>query len=73
MAGSSLNERTLHLLRDRPRYLTYERLAQEIAPACQGVTATWLFQYVNGRTAFPHVDRVQAVYEFLSGNKLFVD
>lgn len=73
MGSPSLNDKTLELLRNRPRHVTYANIAEALAEICPQATEIWLQNYVAGRTTFPHADRVQAVYEYLSGNKLFND
>jgi len=70
----SLNLRTLALLRDRPRHLTYAKLAQLMSNAsCRPVTVHWIHSYQSNRLENPDVDRIQALYEILTDKCLNVD
>lgn len=70
MASVKLTDKTLELLRNRPRTMTYATIAEAMKETCPQITASWLHQYVNGRHRFPHTDRIQALYEFLAGKPL---
>lgn len=72
MPSGSLYEKTLYLVQNRPVTMTYAKLADLCAGSADGgVTIGWLRQFATGRASCPHVDRVQSVYEILSGSKLF--
>lgn len=70
MASVSLNDRTLELLRNRPRTMTYSVIAEAMKETCPQITVSWLLQYAHGRYTFPPIERVQALYEFLAGKPL---
>lgn len=67
MSRSKLLTRTAELIQDRPRTMTYRMLAE----AC-GVTDRWLESIVAGTCKFPDVNKVEVVYEYLSGRTLDV-
>lgn len=73
MASVNLNDRTLELLRNRPRTLSYAKLAEAMKDIHPAVTLSWIQQYAHGRYTFPPIDRVQALYEFLTGKPLIKD
>lgn len=76
MACVSLLDRTLDLVANRPRRFTYRLLAIELnetGHACDHFTEAWLKWFATGKIANPDVRRVQVIYEFLSGTKLFND
>lgn len=60
---STLNARTLELLKADPRPLTQLSIESKIP-------YHWLSSYRYGKAASPSVDRVQALYEFLTGKSL---
>lgn len=64
--STDLVERTRRLLHERPRPLTYA----EIGRRCD-VTIPWLWAFQNSRMEDPGAAKIQRVYEFLSGKKLF--
>lgn len=60
-----LRERTLHLVVNRPKTLTYWQIYQDT-----GITPEWLRAFVNGRARAPSVDLVEKLYVYLSGDEL---
>lgn len=74
MPCGSLYRHTLELVRQRPVTMTYAKLAEACFEKSDGnVTETWLRQFATGRSHSPDVDRVQAVYEVLTGKPLIAD
>jgi hypothetical protein len=70
----TLHVETLRLLRERPRYMTYEKLLERMAIAnCRPVTVHWIHGFQSGRFENVDVDRIQALYEILSGRLLTFD
>lgn len=71
MPCGSLYQTTLNLVQNRPVTMTYAKLAELCAGSADGgVTVDWLRHFATGRASCPHVDRVQSVYETLTGTKL---
>lgn len=69
MDRSRLNARTQHLLRSRPRTLTYDKIAVDT-----GIDIHWIKSF--GTRAGPRdslCDRVQTLWEYLTGRKLDID
>lgn len=60
-----LHERTLELVTNRPRDLTYEVIAE-----ATGLDADWINAFRNGRIKDPGVSKVEKLYTFLSGREL---
>ena len=71
MATGTLNARTQYLLANRPRLLTYERIAREIDLA--GLSVDWLTRYATDRCKNAPVDYVQALYEYLAKDILVIE
>lgn len=65
MASSKLLDKTLDLVRNRPRDMSYEDLA-----ALAEVNAHWLKKFAAGKFEDPSVCTVEAVYVALSGKQL---
>ena len=66
--------KTLELLRNRSRQLTFETIAAELDGLCDDkITAAWLGAFAVDRFTRPPVDKVQCLYEYLSGDKLLSD
>lgn len=61
----SLMAETLRLLKNRPKDLTLP----DIEKATQ-IPFYWLRKFTSGEIKDPSVNRVQRLYEYLSGNKL---
>jgi hypothetical protein len=70
MASSSLHSTTLHLLKNRPRHITYEQIAESCQCMPGGITVGWLQQFITSRIKNPDVDRVQDLYEYLTDRPL---
>lgn len=65
---SKLRIRAVELLRDRPMSLSLKKIA-----AATGLTVAWLQYFqANGDDVSANVDRVEALYNFLSQKKLSV-
>ena len=62
-----LATRTREALADRPRSLTYDRIAQDI-----DVSKRWLEQFAAGVVANPSVNTVERLYTYLTGKPLDV-
>lgn len=70
MQNNLLLDRTLDLLANRPRTMTYAILAIEVnsrLPPGQNITAAWLEQFATGRIKRPDVTKIQRIYETLAG------
>lgn len=64
---------TLNMLRNRPRFLTFIEISKRLENAnCPSVTVTWLHNLSIERIEKPDVDRIEALYELLSGQSLQV-
>lgn len=70
MASGTLRERTLYLLHERPRHLTYAKMADHFATLDGTITANWIALFAAERLQTVDVDKVQAIYEFLAKTKL---
>lgn len=70
MAGGTLRERTLYLLRERPRHMTYVKMAEQLTEHDGTITANWLALFASNRLQTIDVDKVQIIYEFLTKTKL---
>lgn len=69
MGCVNLNTRTLQLLRDRPRTVTYRTIQEALRDSphlTEPVSLNWLTLYGTERITSPDVNRVQAIYEFLT-------
>ena len=64
----TLLHETLHLLRQRPRSVTYEKIEE-----ATGLKASWLSMLASDDIKDPSVNSIQKLYEFLSGKKLNVN
>lgn len=73
MAGMKLSERTQHLLRNRPKPLTYAKMSDDLAGMDGTITVAWLHSFAVGRLQCVDCDRVQLVYEYLTGVPLQID
>jgi predicted transcriptional regulator len=67
MASSKLLDKTLDLVRTRPRDVTYDQIATETE-----VSVSWLKKLVNGEIEHPSVCYVEAVYVYLNKKSLDV-
>lgn len=61
----SLKERTWALYRERPRRITVEMIIRDT-----GISRGWLADFSNQRQIHVSVDKVQTLYEYLTGKKL---
>lgn len=66
MGSINLVSRTQHLLKERPRTITYDVLAKNVG----GISEPWLRHFARGARC-PDANKVQALYEYLSGTTLF--
>lgn len=62
-----LHERTLYLVHNRSRKLTYDMIAKEI-----GENPNWIKKFSCGQISDPGVNKVEKLYVFLSGKELDV-
>jgi hypothetical protein len=70
----TLQIETLRLLRDRPRHMTYEKITELMDNSkCRPISVHWIHSYLSGKLTRPDVDRVQALYEILTGRSLSFD
>lgn len=65
MASRQLLDKTLDLVRNRPREVSYEQIAAEAE-----VSISWLKKFVSGEIKEPSVCSVEAVYVFLAKKPL---
>ncbi len=65
MLSTSLNKKTLQLLRAYNGLLTLSLIAQET-----GLTEGWLSMFRRGVIPNPSVNHIQTLYEYLSKTKL---
>jgi hypothetical protein len=59
---TTLRDKTLELVRDRPRRLTYKELEKQT-----GLPYLWIQHFAQERYHDPSVNRVETLYTFLSG------
>lgn len=64
---SKLYVRTLELLRNRPRSQTLAVVSQDT-----GLPKEWLIAIISRPETSPGVDRIEVLYEYLSGKQLQV-
>jgi hypothetical protein len=62
---STLYDKTLDLLKNRPITMTLRRIADDT-----GLPESWLLKILSKRGLHPSVHRVQCLYEYLSGKPL---
>lgn len=67
LAPSRLNDYTLHLLKNRPRHITYAHIAEQT-----GLGRDWLQEYSRSRFDSPGVKQVETLYRYLTGHDLDV-
>lgn len=65
MSCATLRERTIDLLVNRPRHLRLVDISE-----ATGLTNPFLQDLLYKATKNPSADRIQILYEFLSGKKL---
>jgi hypothetical protein len=71
MACGTLHAATLELVLNRPRALTFAKLSEELNVAGhEPITDCWLEQFARSNIKRPPVDRIQRIYEHLSGKTL---
>jgi hypothetical protein len=63
---NSLTEVTRQLVKAKAAEITYQKLGAELV-----LSIDWLMKFANGHIKSPNADRVQYIYEKLSGKKLF--
>lgn len=61
----SLTEATRQLVKTKAAEITFQKLAANL-----DVSIDWLSKFANGRIESPAADRIQFIYETLSGSKL---
>jgi hypothetical protein len=66
--STRLRDRTLLLLRELPRH----RTLKEVADECD-LKLSWLTAFARGEIDHPSVNRIEKLYEHLTGRKLKVD
>jgi hypothetical protein len=65
MSSVCIVERSQELVRNRPRPITF-RVIEEGT----GISPRWLTDFTNGRITEPSAQRIQKLYEFLTGQPL---
>jgi hypothetical protein len=73
MAGVKLSVRTQELVRNRPKPMTFAKMESELAGRDGSITAAWLFSFSAGRLHCVDCDKVQLVYEYMTGVALDID
>lgn len=61
----NLYKKTLELIKNCPRTLSYQSIADNT-----GLTKHWIEKFAQGKIKNPGVQNVQKLYEFLTGQKL---
>lgn len=61
IACASLYERTLHLVRNAPRSLSYTDMSKG-----SGLSIGWISRFADGKFDDPGVKKVQSLHDFLS-------
>ena len=61
----NLYEKTLKLIRNCPRNITYADIGHNT-----GLSIHWIEKFGQGKIKNPSVQKVQTLYEFLTGKKL---
>lgn len=64
---SKLYARTLELLKQRPRTLTIQKIAEDT-----NLPLGWLYSIICHPDLQPAVNRVECLYEYLSGQKILL-
>lgn len=59
---TTLRDKTLELVHNRPRHLTYKKIEKET-----GLSHLWLSHFAQQRFDEPGVNRVETLYTYLSG------
>ena len=62
---TSLRDRTLELLRDRNKLVTFRTIQNETK-----IKEDWLAKFSQGLIDNPSVNKIQTLYNYLSGHKL---
>jgi hypothetical protein len=66
MNGCTLLAETQQLLKNRPRLLTFKKIAEDLPT----LNRVWLSRMANGHIKETDVNRVQTLYEYLTGKPL---
>lgn len=64
--NNSLTETTRLLVKTRAAETSYQKLASYL----DDVSIDWLLKFANGHIKSPNADRIQRIYEKLSGKQL---
>ena len=64
---TTLRDKTLELLKNRPAFITLEKIAEET-----GLGSRWLSMFNNGRISKPSVNAIQTLYEYLTKSEIKV-
>lgn len=67
MDAPKLRDKVLELLRERPRSMTYKKIAEDT-----DIPEGWLKVFAGGNIDDPSVNRVETLYNYLSGQPLNV-
>lgn len=70
MSGMKLSERTLYLLQNRPKPITYAKMALDLCAIDGTITVSWLASLASERLQCKDCDKIQLVYEYLSETQL---
>jgi transcriptional regulator with XRE-family HTH domain len=65
MDGVDIVRHTQHLLINRPKPVTFAKIE-----AGAGISPRWLGDFANGRITEPSAQRIQKLYEYLTGEPL---
>ena len=68
LKGPSLADVTRKLLYDRPRHLSYAMISE-----ATGITVMFIHAFTNGLAKKPDCDKVQLLYEYMTGRQLKLD
>lgn len=64
---TTLRDKTLQLLKNRPVTITLEKIAEDT-----GLGTAWLSMFHNERIAKPNVNAIQTLYEYLTNSEIKV-
>lgn len=64
---TTLRDETLRLLADRPARITFKRISKDT-----GLPESWLSMFGNGSINDPSVNRIETLYEYLTGRSITI-
>jgi hypothetical protein len=67
IGSTSLRRKTLELVQNRPARIKLKTIADDL-----GLPMAWLSAFSRGELEAPNVDRVQLIWEYMTGRELDV-